>query len=245
MDTKSVMKLPIKQVERSRLTEKIVDRIVSLIASGELKRGDKLPPERVMMKQLGVGRSSLREAIESLSLMGVLTRHPGSGTHVSVSGEEFLAKPLSWGIPLGRGRLQELIEARRILEEAITALAAEKASEAEIAEIRHYLAEMKANHRNRRKVIKADLSFHIAMAKASHNTVLLGFITQIRNLLRSWIDKALLVPGVYDSTVEEHSEILSAIEAHDVEGARLALRSHLKSVGDALISIVLTRTSPE
>jgi len=235
----------VRQVERRRLTEEIVDQLVSLIASGRLKPGDKLPPERVLMKQLGVGRSSLREAIGSLSLMGVVTVRPGSGTHVAVSGEEFLAKPLSWGIPMGRGRLQELIEARRVLEEAIAGLAAEKASEAEITEMRYHLAQMKTNRRNQRKVVKADLSFHIAMARASHNTMLLGFLRQIRNLLRSWVEKALLVPGVYDSTLEEHSEILSAVEARDVEGARLALRRHLKSVGDALASVVLARTSSD
>lgn len=238
------MESPIKQVERRQLTEAIVDRLVSLIARGKLKRGDKLPPERVLMKQLGVGRSSLREATGSLSLMGVLTKHPGSGTHVNASREEFLAKPLSWGIPMGRGKIQELIEARCILEEAIAGLAAEKASEAEIAEMRQHLTHMEANRRSLRKVIKADMSFHIAMAKASHNTVLLGLFTQIRNLLRSWIGKTVVVPGVYDSALEQHAEILRAIEARDAEGARSALRRHLKSVGDALASAVLTRVTP-
>ena len=235
-------RLGLNQVKRRRLTEEIVDQIVSLIVSGKLKRGNKLPPERELMKQLGVGRSSLREAIGSLSLIGVLVVRPGSGTYVTVSREEFLAKPLSWGIPMGQARTQELVEARRILEEAIAGLAAERASEADIAEMRYHLTQMKTNRRHLRKVINADMSFHETLAKASHNSLLLSFLLQIGNLLRSWKEETLLIPGVYDSAVEEHEKILSAIEEHNAERARAALCRHLESVGDALASVVLKRT---
>jgi len=235
-------KLKLNQVTRRRLTEEIVDQLVSLIVSGKLKRGNKLPPERELMKQLGVGRSSLREAIGSLSLIGVLVVRPGSGTYVTVSREEFLAKPLSWGIPIGHARTQELVEARRILEEATASLAAERASEADIAEMRYHLTQMKTNRRHLRKVIIADMSFHETLAKASYNTLLLNFLMQIGNLLRSWKEETLLIPGVYDSAVEEHEKILSAIEEHNAERARAALCRHLESVGDALASVVLKRT---
>ena len=235
-------KLKLNQVTRRRLTEEIVDQLVSLIVSGKLKRGNKLPPERELMKQLGVGRSSLREAIGSLSLIGVLVVRPGSGTYVTVSREEFLAKPLSWGIPIGHGRTQELVEARRILEEATASLAAERASEADIAEMRYHLTQMKTNRRHLRKVINADMSFHETLAKASYNSLLLNFLMQIGNLLRSWKEETLLIPGVYDSAVEEHEKILSAIEEHNAERARAALCRHLESVGDALASVVLKRT---
>ena len=229
--------LDVKQVERRRLTEEVVNELVSLIASGKLKRGDKLPPERVLTKQLGVGRSSLREAIGSLSLTGVLSVRPGSGTYVTFSGEEFLAKPLRWGIPIGHGRVQELVEARTILEQATAALAAERASEAEIAEIRHYLTLMEKNRKNLRKATKADVSFHIAIAQASHNAILVSFIQQIRNLLQSWVDKAFLIPGIYDSAIVQHAQILSEIEARNTDGARAALCKHLDLVGDTLASV--------
>lgn len=235
----------VRQVERRRLTEEIVDQLVSSLASGKLKRGDKLPPERVLMKQLGVGRSSLREAIGTLSLTGVLTVRPGSGTYITISQEEFLSKPLSWGIPMGYSRVQELIEARHTLEQAIAGMAAERASEADVAKISDQLAQMKNNRGNLRKVMKADVSFHTEIAKASNNTVLLNFMLQIRKLLQSWMEKAFSVPGVYDSTIEEHGEILNAIEMHDVERARAAVSKHLSSVGDVLTSVVLPKAAVE
>jgi GntR family transcriptional repressor for pyruvate dehydrogenase complex len=236
------LELKLRQVEKRRLTEEIVDRLVSLIASGKLKPGDRLPPERELMQQLGVGRSSLREAIGSLSLTGVLTVRPGSGTFVTLSHEEFLAKPLGWGIPMGPGRVQELIEARRILEQAIVALAAERASETEIAEMKRHLLLMNTSRRNRRKFIKADMTFHATLAKASHNNVLQSLFLQIRNLLRSFTEKILLVPGAYDSVISGHGEIFSAIEARDVEGARSALGRHLDLVSDILASVAVTTT---
>lgn len=234
------LKLKVRQVEKRRLTEEIVNQLVSLLASGQLRPGDRLPPERELMKQLGVGRSSLREAIGSLSLTGVLTVRPGSGTYVSLSHEEFLAKPLGWGIPMGQGRVQELVEARRILEQAIVGLAAERATEAEIAEMKYYLSQMNSRRKNLRKVIKADMSFHATIARASHNDVLLSLFLQIRNLLRSFTQKVLLVPGAYDSVISGHSEICRAIEARDVERARSALCRHLDLVSDILASVAVT-----
>jgi DNA-binding FadR family transcriptional regulator len=98
---------------------------------------------------------------------------------------------------------------------------------------------MKANRRNLRKAANADMAFHTALAKASCNNLLLSFLLQIRNLLRSWIESVLLIPGRYDNAIEAHSSILRAVAEHDIEGARIELRKHLDSVADALTSKVL------
>ena len=82
------------QLERKRLTDQIIDRLVDMIEKGNFKPGDKLPPEPELMELFGVGRSSIREAINALSLFGLLTVRPGQGTHVAVFSEEHLAKPL-------------------------------------------------------------------------------------------------------------------------------------------------------
>lgn len=225
------MELHVHQVQRRRLTEDIVDQLVSLIESDKLKHGDKLPPERELMKQFGVGRSSLREATGSLALMGVLDIRPGSGTYVAVSKEELFAKPFDRRVPIGLNRIKEFVEARCVLEEAIVGLAAERASGADIDELRCHLTEMESNRRNPRRMVTASMSFHVTLAKASHNGLLLNFLLQIRNLLRHWMEVGLLVPGDYDLSIEEHGRILSAIEAHDVERAQSMLRRHIESGG--------------
>jgi len=194
------------------------------------------------MKQFGVGRSSLREATGALSLMGVLTVRPGYGTHVTVPPEEFLAKPLSWGLMImGRDRVRELIEARIFLEKTIVGLAAERATEEDIAEIRYNQAQLKAIKKPGRKGVQADLSFHAALAKAGHNAVLARFLVELLPRMRSWMEQQVSVIKGYDQVREQHDEILCAIEAHDVERARSALCNHLKSAGDKLASILLER----
>lgn len=238
------MKSIVMQIDRRRLRDQIVDQLISMIVSGKLRRGDKLPSEHVLMKQFGVGRSSLREATGALSLMGVLTVRPGYGTHVTVPPEEFLAKPLSWGLMImGRDRVRELIEARIFLEKTIVGLAAERATEEDITEIRHHQAQLRPTKKPGQKTIQADLSFHTALAKASHNAVLMRFLSELRHLMRSWMEQKQRIVGAYDLVREQHDEILCAIEAHDVERAQSALCNHLESAGDKLASVLLERES--
>ena len=91
------MELRINQIVRKRLTEEIIDQLTSLIERGELTSGDKLPPERRLMRQFGVGRSSVREAVGALSLTGVLSVRPGSGTRVISSADAFLISCVAVG----------------------------------------------------------------------------------------------------------------------------------------------------
>src|SRR3989339_1478998 len=105
-------RVPMKQnsmrIERKRVTDQIIDQMISMITDGKFKPGDKLPPEPALMEQFGVGRSSLREAIGALSLIGMLTVRPGYGTHVSASLGESASKPLRWGMFMGwREKLHE------------------------------------------------------------------------------------------------------------------------------------------
>lgn len=235
------MKSSITRVERRHLKDQIVEQLVSMILNGKLKQGDKLPPEHVLMKQFGVGRGSLREAIGALSLMGVLTVRPGHGTHVAYSPDGFITKPLSWGLMMaGREKVHELVEARTVLEQAIVGLAAQRATDEDIAEMRHHHAQLKAAKKAGRKAVQADLSFHTALAKASHNDILVRLLIGMRHLIRTWMEQKATAVGGYDLVKEEHEEILRAIEAHDVERAQSALRNHLDSVGERLARILIS-----
>jgi len=161
------------RIERRRLTDQIIEHLITMIAEGRFTPGGKLPPEHLLMKEFGVGRSSLREAVGALSLIGLLNVSPGRGTHVNPSSDEFLAKPLRWGmLMMERDRIHELIEARIALEQTIVGMAAERATEEDIREIRDCHEQMRAAKKSRRKAIQADFSFHIALAKAGHDDAL-------------------------------------------------------------------------
>lgn len=236
------MKVNTIQIQRKRLTDQIIDQLVSMIMNGKIRRGDKLPPEPILMKQFGVGRSSIREAIRALSLIGLVTVRPGHGTHVSVTSEEFFTKPLGWGIMMmGQDKLHEFIEARIALEQTIVGMAAERATDEEIAELKHHQVKLRAAKKPGQKAIQADLSFHNAIAKASHNSVLIKLLSVLRQPMRGWMEQKASVVGGYDEVIEQHDAILSAIEAHDVERAKSALREHLESVRERVAAILLEK----
>lgn len=239
------MKLHIKQVQRKRLAEEIADQIVSLIVKGSVKQGDRLPAERELMKRFNVGRGSLRQAIGTLSMVGVLNARAGSGTYITVTREELLSNSLSWGTQIKRHRIRELLEVRHVLEKAIVELATERASATDIDEMRDCLTRAKANRGNLQKVIDADMSFHAALAKASHNTLLFSFFLQIRNLMRSSGEQVLSVPSVCDSIVDGHTKILNGIEARDANTALKALAQHFDLVERTLASTALEKKTPD
>jgi len=240
------MKSNATRIERKRLTDQIIDQLISMIVDKKLRPGDKLPPEPMLMEQFGVGRSSVREAIGALSLIGLLTVRPGHGTQVSISSEEFLVKPLRWGMMMmGGEKVHELVEARIVIEQAMVGMATERATDENVAEIKFYQNQLKAAKKPGRKAIQADLSFHNALAKASHNNVLRRFLAELRQPLRSWMEQKASFVGGYDMVVEQHDAILNAIEAHDVERAQSALREHLESVGERLTAILLERQAKQ
>jgi len=238
------MKSSVKPIKRRRLTDQIVNQLVTLIASGKLKKGDKLPVERELMEQFGVGRSSLREAIGALLLTGVLNTHHGRGTFVSVSSDGFLSRALTWRVQMGREKIEELIEARIVLEQAVAGLAAANATETDIAKIRCYLELLKKNAQKKKPAqVQADLSFHLALAKASYNATLFRFLSELRNLMILWIKQAVRAERIYSlgDTIRDHEAIFNAVAAHDVEKAQSAMRRHLERSANNLSYILLRK----
>ena len=223
------MKNRVTKIKRRRLSDQIVDQLVGMISRGELKIGDMLPPEPELMKQFGVGRSSIREAIGALSLIGIVNVRPGYGTQIVASDDTFLQKPLEWSTSIRNETVEELIEARIIIEEAVTGVAAIKATEEDIAELRDIIEQISAVKKNKKKTVPLDLLFHQTIARSSHNNVLLRTIYELRHLMRVWLDQnATFVSNEdIDRLLIAHTEIIQAIQKRDADGARSAMRNHL------------------
>jgi GntR family transcriptional repressor for pyruvate dehydrogenase complex len=236
------MKINSMRIERKRLSDQIIDQLIAMVADGKLKPGDKLPSETALMEQFGVGRSSLREAIGALSLIGMLTVRPGHGTHVAPSVGESFPKPLRWGMFVSwHEKLHEFIEARISLEQTLVGMAAERATEADIAEILRGLNLLKSSKLSKRRAIQADLVFHMAIANASHNSVLTRFLEELRQPVKNWMEQKASLFGGYDSVFEQHELIYNAILARNPERAQKAMREHLKAVGERLTAALLER----
>ncbi len=227
------------KIERKRLADHIIEKLAAMIASGDLKPGDKLPSEPELMKQFGVGRSSVREAIGALSLIGLITVRPGQGTHVARPSEASQAKPIGLMLGVGREKIRELVEARIFLEEATAALAAERATADEIAEIVHHHELLKPPLESHHHAIEADIGFHLAIAKASHNSVLIRFLSELRQPMQHWMEQKAKYDWGYASVHEQHQRIVDAIQAQNAEHAKTAMKNHLESTGEKLVSAIL------
>ena len=232
-----IMAEKVFQVERKRLADQVADQLMALIADGHLNPGDRLPSELELMKQFQVGRSSIREAIGALSLIGLVTVKPGQGTHVADFSVDGDAKRIGL-IGLGKERIRELVEARIELECVIVHLAAERASEDDIAEIRNKQHQLKDALSRHEEPITSDFEFHLAVARACHNSVLVRFLLELRQPIWHWMRQKAKYDWGYAHVYDQHEAIVRAIEQKNGKLAEKALRSHLQSAGDRLITSI-------
>ena len=224
-------------VRTSTLTAAAFEKLVSQVVSGVWHQGQRIPPERQLCLQLGIARTGLREALKALELIGLLESKVGYGTFVCPR-SEFLARPLLWAIAgSDHSHLRDIVEARRILEEDLAALAAERSSREELNTIGTAVEDLRRNLDNTELALVADMNFHIAIAEAAHNQILLNSVQLLRNLMRHWLELKLQIPTIPEKVLEQHTAIFRAIELRDRESAREAMRVHLTSMGRLMLQV--------
>lgn len=212
----------------------VFEQLLGYIVSGEWKEGQRISPERELCQQLGVARPSLREALKALEIMGLVDSRVGAGTFVRKRAD-FLSRPLLWAIAgSSSAGANELVESRLVLETELAAFAAERATESDLSEIKHGLHRLDAKPN---EVLEFDLKFHLAIAIAAHNEVLLNAVLMIRNLIQQWMLVTLQVPGITGRVLEQHAGILESILAKDSKSARDRMRNHLGQMGSLLLEI--------
>jgi GntR family transcriptional regulator, transcriptional repressor for pyruvate dehydrogenase complex len=220
-----------KVIQTSRLYEQIVQQIEESVQKGALKPGDQLPAERELAQQFGVSRTAVREAIKTLHEKGLVEALPGRGTFItngtSHSMRQSLDRILKSGQPDGTAWL---VEFREILEPEIAALAATRAGKQDIAAMREAVHVMDAAQRDPEAFIEADLDFHLALAEAAANPLILSLIDSIVGLLREQRMQIFYVGGGPARGQMHHKRILDAVERRDSQGAREAMRHHLLQV---------------
>jgi GntR family transcriptional repressor for pyruvate dehydrogenase complex len=200
-----------KIVRSSRLYEQILQQVEESIHQGAMKPGDQLPPERELAQQFGVSRTAVREAVKALQEKGLVEGYPGRGTFITdgtpYSMRQSLDRMLRVGQAEGSGFLAEV---REILEPEIAAMAATR-GDAEA-------------------FIEADLDFHLSLAEAAANPLILSLIDSIVGLLREQRMGIFELEGGPERGQYHHKEILEAIEHRDPAAARDAMKAHLRQV---------------
>lgn len=220
-----------RAVKTSRLYEQIVQQVEEAILKGQLKPGDQLPPERDLAQRFGVSRTAVREAVKTLREKGLLEAYTGRGTFITNGTSGAIRQSLDLMAKIGQqeGSIH-LAELRRILEPEIAALAAPKIDEQLLATMREAVAAMNRNLNNREAYIEADLDFHLALAEAAENPLILALIDSIVGLLREQRSRIFDVDGGPQRGQFHHKRILHAVERKDANAARIAMKAHLEQV---------------
>ena len=216
-------------IRKNKVHEEVAKQIERLILK-ELNPGDKLPAERELAEMLGVSRSSIRDAIRRLELMGLVQPRQGAGTVVQEISPEALVTPLS-NVIANKGKLVgELLDFRRMLEPPLAARAAKHASTGQIAEMEAILRRQDKKVRRGEAAIEEDTEFHYSIAMASGNSVVLKVLDVVMDMLRETRTRSLQVAGRPQKSFAGHRRILAAIKRSDAEAAEAAMRQHIEDV---------------
>jgi GntR family transcriptional repressor for pyruvate dehydrogenase complex len=216
-----------KKLRHTRIYEQVVNQIKESIASGELQPGDPLPPERQLMTDMGVSRSSLREAFRVLELLGLIDSVPGKG--------RFVRKPRgetadSRNMPLEDEAVLELMEARRALDPAIASAAAMHASPSDLMKLRKVLSRTSRDLEKIELRSQADFDFHLVLAESTHNFVFINIVKMTFNLIMATHERIYSLLADKEAFLNEHEAIYEAITDHDVQKAQSLAAGHIERV---------------
>lgn len=227
---------PMDDYRRDAASIEIARRLLSYLLAGNIEPGQKIPSERNLAEVLSVGRSIVREALKSLTLLGLVDVRQGDGTYLRRPGSELLSQSIEWGLLLGQQRTKDLVEARQHLEVMLAGLAAERRTEEEVAELRVLLDQMGAAANNPEKFVAADVAFHVCVAKAARNSAIAGVMSSIRSLLRVWISRVMRSSTSFEPSMREHAAVLEAIAKGDPAMARAAMQAHMDGAHERLLA---------
>lgn len=226
--------MPFQAVAAQRLYEQVAEQIGGLIAAGEFRQGDRLPPERDLARQLRVSRPVVREAMIALELAGLVEVRTGAGTYVKSAAPSLLRLSNSGPGPF------ELLAARRLVEGEVAALAAATATEIDVAALKSLNEEIARETASGRSGLEPDRAFHRRLAESTRNAVLADIVAQLWEGMTGPIltrfHELTNRPGKHRTNIADHEAIIAAVARRDAAAARQAMAVHIGHVEAVFIA---------
>jgi GntR family transcriptional repressor for pyruvate dehydrogenase complex len=232
--------MEITRIATRKISEEIADQIKEQIVSGKLLPGNKLPSTRELSELFQVGRSTVREALSALKAMGLVEIHQGEGSYVRKFDPAEIEMPQLDSLIMSRTTILELLEARKSLEVSNAELAALKRTDDDLQAFENVLERMKDNLGDETEGEQADILFHLTLAKATHNSIIVRLLETISSQMELAIRETRRLQMYSNKSVStqlwnEHQEIYEAIKASDPALAQEKMRQHLFHVERVLI----------
>ncbi|WP_350299669.1 FadR/GntR family transcriptional regulator [Peribacillus frigoritolerans] len=232
-----------KKIKPKKIYEEVSDELYEMIRSGSLKPGEQLDSIQQLAENFQVGRPAIREALSALSSMGLIEIKQGEGTFVKTFDPAIMNHPLSAALLMDQDNIKHLLEVRKILESGTAEVAAKKRTEENLIELKDRLFDMEKVSDDEELSDKADIAFHVAVANASQNELLITLMNHVSELMTEKMRDIRRV-ALYSEEMtlkqlyQQHVRIYDAILAQDEDGARSAMLFHLQSVEESLDRVI-------
>ena len=228
----------LKEVSIEKPVDVIIRQIKELVISGQLKPGDKLPPERKLSEQMAVGRTHVREALRKLEFYGILKTRPQSGTYVASIGVSALESLIADVLKIDSPSFVSLVETRVLLEEATIRLACERRTEEDILQLEQSLNAYLEKANRGIKAVEEDLLFHLTIAEASKNKVLKSLLLIIIPDIISNYSVFKVCDTISNKSLNEHIQLFECVKDRAAEKGAAVMKEHLKGVSEFAKSLV-------
>ena len=231
----------IRPVSRATLPQEIVKALTDLIMKRVWKPGDLIPSEKELAIRFQVGRSTIREAVKSLVVLGVLEARAGEGSFVREPTSELLSGGFRWGLLLSEGNLDDFVEVRVLIEVECARRAAANRADHLVSQLGATIDEMRSEPMDHGAFMESDTRFHLAIAHAARNPIFETVGSTIQSIVRIWYPKTYYIPETKCCTIAEHRAIVDGVAAGDIEAAGKAMRAHLVAAGQRLRTLLPPR----
>ncbi len=232
--------LQYKQIRPKKIYEQVAEALIEMIRSETLKPGDRLDSVQQLAENFNVGRSAVREALSALRAMGLVEMRQGEGTYLKAFDPEALKLPIQTALLMKKKDIENLLEVRKVLEAGTVEAAAVRRSEKDLVRIKTALEEMKLATGNEELGEKADFDFHMAIARASGNSLLVSLLNNVSEMTISLMRETRRLSlysekRTWERLYDQHSVLYKAIESENPESARTAIFEHLDHVEKILM----------
>ena len=233
--SRSTAKIEFESIPRGRVYKAIAQQLQRRIVT-DLKPGDTLPSERELVQMLGVSRSTVREAVHSLEVMGLLEVRQGVGTVVRDSAADSLLNPVADALLQKQHHISELLDVRKMIEPGVARIAACHITPEHVEAMEKILQRQEEKLQRGEPAVEEDSSFHYTIAAAADNSVILKLVDVLMDLLRETRERTLQIDGRAQKSLAGHRRILAALQQHDAVAAGDAMLTHISEIEDIVLN---------
>lgn len=223
-------------IKKLKLSDSVVEEVLKAIENGRFKPGQKIPSEKILTKEFGISRTTLREAFQKLELLGKMSIRQGDGTYLTEDAPANLFSNINTAFVFGNIEMTQYLDARECLELYATSLAIDRATADDLESMQEIICLQEKNLHNNDEFAKCDFKFHQTLVQLSKNSILAQFWVLINASVRAEQARVAVVAGIKEQALKDHKRLVKMIANKDHKRAQATIREHLSRIPGIVLS---------